>query len=240
AWDPFRHWPIVLVGFLGKIFGPIGFVGAILQDRLPAAFGVTILTNDLIWWVPFGAILWQAFRDFSARQLQPTALPHPIQDLPGDTGKTLQEMSETGPVLVVLLRHAGCTFHREALADLEQARDALHQQGVQLAVVHMADGENPAERNRSYDLGDAVHFSDPSGSLYRAFGLQRGSLPQLLGPTVWWRGFQAFVRGHGVGCLTGDGFQMPGVFLLERGKITRSFKHKTAADRPDYVQLATG
>ena len=23
-YDPIRHWPIVLVGFLGKLFGPIG------------------------------------------------------------------------------------------------------------------------------------------------------------------------------------------------------------------------
>ena len=25
ARDPLRHWPIILVGFLGKILGPIGF-----------------------------------------------------------------------------------------------------------------------------------------------------------------------------------------------------------------------
>ena len=24
ASDPYRHWPIVLVGFLGKVFGPLG------------------------------------------------------------------------------------------------------------------------------------------------------------------------------------------------------------------------
>ena len=28
ARDPARHWPIVLVGLLGKFLGPIGFVGA--------------------------------------------------------------------------------------------------------------------------------------------------------------------------------------------------------------------
>jgi len=29
AADPKRHWPIVLVGFLGKILGPIGFLQSI-------------------------------------------------------------------------------------------------------------------------------------------------------------------------------------------------------------------
>ena len=62
ARDPYRHWPIVLVGWLGKIFGPIGFLGEALSGRLPWSWGVTILTNDLIWWVPFTAILVLVYR----------------------------------------------------------------------------------------------------------------------------------------------------------------------------------
>jgi small multidrug resistance pump len=62
AWDPLRHWPIVLVGFLGKVFGPIGFVGGYLQGDLPLRMGWTILTNDLIWWAPFVMILLAAWR----------------------------------------------------------------------------------------------------------------------------------------------------------------------------------
>ena len=57
ARDPFRHWPIVLVGFLGKILGPIGFLDAAIKGTLPWAWGATIITNDLIWWVPFASIL---------------------------------------------------------------------------------------------------------------------------------------------------------------------------------------
>ncbi len=63
ARDPARHWPIVLVGLLGKIFGPIGFVDAVLVKGIfPRSFGWTILTNDLIWWVPFTLILVHAYR----------------------------------------------------------------------------------------------------------------------------------------------------------------------------------
>jgi hypothetical protein len=61
--DPLRHWPIVLVGFLGKIFGPIGFIdAALIRGVFPREFGATLLTNDLVWWVPFGLILWRAWR----------------------------------------------------------------------------------------------------------------------------------------------------------------------------------
>ena len=58
--DPMRHWPIVAVGFLGKIFGPLGFIFNYLQGNIPAGFGYTMITNDLIWWVPFALILVKA------------------------------------------------------------------------------------------------------------------------------------------------------------------------------------
>jgi len=60
ARNPLAHWPIVLVGLLGKIFGPIGFAQALIIGRFPLRFGVNILFNDLIWWIPFGLILWRA------------------------------------------------------------------------------------------------------------------------------------------------------------------------------------
>lgn len=62
ATNPVRHWPIVLVGLLGKIFGPIGFVWTAMKGELPWAAGATILTNDIMWWIPFGMILLHARR----------------------------------------------------------------------------------------------------------------------------------------------------------------------------------
>ncbi len=62
ARDPLRHWPIVFVGLAGKLFGPIGFVQTAMAGDLPWRFGWTILTNDLIWWPSFTAILWCAWR----------------------------------------------------------------------------------------------------------------------------------------------------------------------------------
>jgi hypothetical protein len=62
ALDPLRHWPIVLVGLLGKVFGPVGFVSAVAAGDLPLRFGLTLLTNDIIWWLPFALILLHAYR----------------------------------------------------------------------------------------------------------------------------------------------------------------------------------
>jgi small multidrug resistance pump len=68
GYQPLRHWPIVLVGFLGKIFGPIGFVYYLATGAFPLYFGLTIIFNDLIWWIPFGLILLAARR---SEQLRP-------------------------------------------------------------------------------------------------------------------------------------------------------------------------
>ena len=38
--NPIVHWPIVLVGFLGKVFGPIGFAMALFNGQFPLKFGL--------------------------------------------------------------------------------------------------------------------------------------------------------------------------------------------------------
>jgi small multidrug resistance pump len=62
ATDPIRHRALVFVGLLGKILGPLGFLHAAWQGRLPWKAGWTIITNDLIWWLPFAAILLASIR----------------------------------------------------------------------------------------------------------------------------------------------------------------------------------
>lgn len=57
AHDMPRFWPVVLIGLLGKIFGPIGFLQAIWLNKLPLSFGINIIFNDLIWWIPFYLLL---------------------------------------------------------------------------------------------------------------------------------------------------------------------------------------
>ena len=67
AFAPARHWPIVLVGFLGKLFGPIGMALAVYRGTLPLNFGLANVTNDLIWLVPFALVLIHARQYHSQR-----------------------------------------------------------------------------------------------------------------------------------------------------------------------------
>jgi hypothetical protein len=50
---PARHPHLIMIGLLGKLLGPLGFIWAVINDKLPLAFGWTNLTNDVIWWPSF-------------------------------------------------------------------------------------------------------------------------------------------------------------------------------------------
>ncbi len=63
AANPRQHWPIVLVGLLGKVLGPIGVAYALTQGTLPLKFAAACITNDLVWWVPFTLIVFFALRN---------------------------------------------------------------------------------------------------------------------------------------------------------------------------------
>jgi hypothetical protein len=154
-------------------------------------------------------------------------------------GRSLLRLSFEQPCLVVFLRHFGCTFCRETLADLAEDRRTLESQGIRIVLVHMSPDDTAREFFARYGLDDVPRIADPQRALYRAFGLARGSLRQLFGPRVWWRGLKAgLLSGHGVGRLQGDGFQMPGAFLLHRGEVQAAYLHVDASDRPDYCRLA--
>lgn len=60
--NPIRHWPIVAVGLLGKVLGPIGFIKALYDGVFNSSFAIVIVFNDLIWWFPFSLILYQAYK----------------------------------------------------------------------------------------------------------------------------------------------------------------------------------
>jgi hypothetical protein len=56
--DPLRYWPLIMVGFIGKVLGPIGSVYYVATGQLAAGFLWVNAGNDLIWLLPFGWVLW--------------------------------------------------------------------------------------------------------------------------------------------------------------------------------------
>lgn len=162
-----------------------------------------------------------------------------LSEMITNRGVSLKEMSEKKPVLLVFLRRFGCTFCREALDDLSKIRPEIEEKGVNVIFVHMANNEEAETYFSQYNLPDSIHVSDEESKFYQAFGLLKGNFRQLFGLSVMMRGFKlAMEKGYGIGFL-GDGFQMPGIFLLRNNEILNSYIHDTAADKPDYFEIAT-
>ncbi len=234
ARDPIRHWPVVFVGMLGKILGPIGFVWAIFQGRFNLAFGLLIVFNDLIWWIPFGRILKRAF-EFHC-QIQPRGPGVHWTELALADGSTLGHIE--APHLLILVRHQGCTFCRSALDDLSKAESQIQELGVRTVVVHMGGEAASEELRRDFGLKNTQVISDPELRFYRALGAKRGTWLQLFGPRIWWRGFvDGVLRGFGVGTLSGDGFMLGGVWLVRARKLTKVHDSCDAADNPQWPSL---
>lgn len=157
-----------------------------------------------------------------------------------NTGASLLDLSHRSPVLVVFLRHAGCPFCREAMADLARSRGTIAGGGTAIVVVYQW---NPGEADELFEragIADLPRIADPDRALYRAFGLRRGNLWQIASPYVLWRVVTAGAAGHRVGRVLGDAFQMPGTFLVHRGRVVREFRHRSQASRPDYAAIAAG
>jgi len=51
-----RYWPVVLAGFLARVFGPIGFVVNVQEGVFTWDMGMMIVFNDLIW-LPFYMVM---------------------------------------------------------------------------------------------------------------------------------------------------------------------------------------
>lgn len=163
-----------------------------------------------------------------------------LQQIRTQRGDSLWELSHIRPVLVVFLRHFGCVFCKEAMSELGKLKAKIESQHTQLVLVHLADDETAEAFFSQYGLSDVDYISDPEAKVYQQFGLLKGELSQMVGMRVWLRTFQqGVIKGHGLSThLIGDGFQMPGVFLLYEGVIKEKFIHHTIADKPDYLKLA--
>jgi hypothetical protein len=154
-------------------------------------------------------------------------------------GQTLAELASGRYVLLVFLRHFGCTFCREAVDEISKQRSDIERRGAKLAFVHLGTEEKAKAFFLPYGLDTAPRFADPDGRLYEAFGLARAELRQYLNQESILRMLVAWLNGHFIGLPAGDVQRMPGAFLLKDSEIQKAYRHKLVSDRPDYRALAT-
>lgn len=241
---PFKHWLIVFIGFNVKTLASIFYFYYMYKGILPSHLTSMMLANDIIWLIPFGGILYRAFEhhqstiELSAYDMNPRKLKS-LEKIKTNTGLSLQELTDEQPTMLVFLRHFGCPFCRETLNEIAKNRAYIEKEGAKIVLVHLTDEEKAEEIIAQYGLEDIPRIADPDKKIYKAFGLQRGRLSQLFGFNVLIRGaMHTILKLNPPRPFIGDGFQMPGIFVIHKGMVIHTFKHTTLADRPDYIELA--
>jgi hypothetical protein len=157
-----------------------------------------------------------------------------------ESGVSLLELADASPVLLVFLRHFGCSFCRKAISDVADLREELEIREVRPVFVHLGPPDLAKVHFEYYGLSDVERVNDPEAAVYQlpVFALGRKNpFLQALNPLVWAGWLKGTIFKHGIGKIVGDGQQMPGIFFLRGGKIVRSFKYRTIADEPDYLRL---
>jgi hypothetical protein len=239
--NPIRHWPIVLLGFIESIVAIILVGTAVFNGELSSTALIVLAVNDIVWLPFFGLILWAALRAHTgipASRNQPYSIEEASMIYQLSDGRKLADASMETPVVLVFLRHFGCTFTRQILRGLQDLELQAKQHNATLVLVHML--QSGQEINYLGQNSDIVRIADPRCELYRAFGLGKGGFIELFGPHVWWRGMIAIFKGCGIGHLAGDGLQMPGAFVFHQGKVIASQPARSAADLPNLEALFAG
>jgi peroxiredoxin len=157
-----------------------------------------------------------------------------------ESGASLLVLTETSPVLLVFLRHFGCSFCRQAISDVADLKSELDKRGVRPVFVHLGTPERAKPFFEYYGIGDVERVSDPEALIYQnpVFALPRiHPALTLLQPSVWVGWLKGALFKHGIGAIKEDGHQMQGIFFLKGPKIVRQFRYKTIADEPNYLKL---
>jgi hypothetical protein len=235
--SPLSHWGILAVVLLGQIALPLCTITLVLRGELPALAGSILALGDIIWIPLLGACLaWIVDMHAAGEALLPTS-ESLLWDLrPQGSMKTIGELSEKQQLLIVVLRHLGCTFCRETLAELKTRLPELHKAGVGVLVVSMSDPEAMEQIHTRYNLPDVLLLSDPDRLVYRALQIPKGTLSQVFGAKVWRSGLlQGKLIRYGIGSIQGDPFQLSGSALVRTRSVVWQNVTRSAADA---VQLS--
>jgi hypothetical protein len=149
------------------------------------------------------------------------------------------ELLDESPLLLIFLRHFGCSFCRQTLEDVSRIRSVIEGKGVRPVFVHLGTPEQAKRYFDYYHLSDIERVSDPGATLYArpVFAIPRKSAYfHFLVPAVW-LGWMRILPKQGIGLIREDGEQMPGIFYLRPRTIVRAYRYKTIADQPDYLKL---
>jgi len=159
-----------------------------------------------------------------------------LTELRDHHGVSISEHSFAAPMLLVLLRHVGCSFCRKALHELSQSMKHISRCGYRVGLVHMDADADMQEQLALYGLDKLPRFHDPDRRLYTALGLKRAPLHRLFRRDLWRKGQEA-KRKYGVDLPKSDPLQLPGAFLIDQGIVVAGEPILSPEESPDFIAL---
>lgn len=169
-----------------------------------------------------------------------TGSPAPDVTLSDHDGQSvpLSSLWRDRPLVLIFIRHTGCPFCREHVAELRDRAAEFEAAGASVVIVTMSSVAQAQLFRSELKLPFRV-LSDVEQAAYRAFEVPRGGLFSVAGPSVWARGFFAMWK-HGGGRMIGDPFQLPGSFVIDRAGVIRLADYsRNSAEWASSEQLLT-
>jgi hypothetical protein len=84
---------------------------------------------------------------------------------------------------------------------------------------------------------EARAIADPDGTLYAAFGVERGGLREMFGADAWRCGLRAVRQGHFVNRKIGDPWTLPTILAVRHSAVVWEHRGEHAGDHPDVAAI---
>jgi len=141
-------------------------------------------------------------------------------------------------VVLVFVRHFGCVFCKQQLAEISPLLDRVQRVGARIVVI----GQGSIEEARVFRDTEKLTLpllTDPSRASYCALDMRRG-LTSVLRASVVVRAWSTWRAGFRQSHVAGDALQQGGVVVIAPGGVERfRFISREAGDHPAPADILT-
>jgi peroxiredoxin len=135
------------------------------------------------------------------------------------------------PVVLAMIRHFGCLFCKEQVAELSKVAGSIHELGAELVVLGNGGPQHVRWFIEDFGVTTPV-LTDPSLESYDAVGAKHGWLSGA-NPQTFLASLRAWRKGYRQTGTKGDRFQQGGVFvIMPDGSMPFRYVSRYAGDHP--------
>lgn len=139
-------------------------------------------------------------------------------------------------VVLVFVRHFGCVFCKQQIAEMGLLLDRVRRMGADIVVI----GHGSVEEARAFRDEEQLTLpllTDPSRVSYCALEMRRG-LTSVLRPSVFTRALASWRAGFRQSRVAGDPLQQGGVVVIARGGVEGlRYVSQGAGDHPSPARI---